>query len=128
MTILLDTCTFLWALTDPVKLSVAARTIVKDTSIRTHLSSISVWEIAQKYGMKKLTLPAAPAVMIPEACRTVGFESLSFTQADALVAEKLPLHHRDPFDRMLIAQAITGGHTIVTPDPLFEPYPVRVLW
>ena len=69
-----------------------------------------------------------PSALIPAVRRNSGIDSLPLTEADALAAEKLQLFHKDPFDRMLIAQALMGGLAIVTCDSAFEPYPVRLIW
>jgi PIN domain nuclease of toxin-antitoxin system len=88
----------------------------------------SVWEIARKYARGGISLPSYPSTLIPAVREESGIASLSLTEIDALAAEKLQLFHRDPFDRMPIAQALMGGLAIVTPDRAFEPYPVRVIW
>jgi len=88
---------------------------------------VSVWEIARKYSQGKLSLPWHPSTLIPALRKESGIETLSFSEPDALAAEKLQLFHKDPFDRMLIAQALMGGLAIVTSDHAFEPYPVRVI-
>jgi PIN domain nuclease of toxin-antitoxin system len=126
--LLLDTCAFLWFQADSPLLSPAARAGILDPENEVYLSAVSVWEIARKYAQGKITLPAPPAVLIPAIREESGIESLPLTESDALTAEKLYPYHRDPFDRMLIAQALMGGHAILTPDRAFEPYPVRVLW
>ena len=99
-----------------------------DPSNEVYLSAVSVWEIARKYSQGGISLPSHPSTLIPALRAESGIASLSLTEADALAAEKLQLFHKDPFDRMLIAQALMGGLTIVTSDRAFEPYPVRVLW
>ena len=73
-------------------------------------------------------MPSHPSMLIPAVREKSGIASLSLTEADALAAEKLQMFHKDPFDRMLIAQALMGGLAILTPDRAFEPYPVRVIW
>ena len=73
-------------------------------------------------------MPSHPSTLIPALRAESGIASLSLTEADALAAEKLQLFHKDPFDRMLIAQALMGGLSIVTSDRAFEPYPVRLIW
>jgi PIN domain nuclease of toxin-antitoxin system len=73
-------------------------------------------------------LPSHPSTLIPAVRENSGIASLSLTEADALAAEKLQMFHKDPFDRMLIAQALMRGLVILTPDRAFEPYPVRVIW
>jgi len=73
-------------------------------------------------------LPSHPSTLIPAVRENSGIASLSLTEADALAAEKLQMFHKDPFDRMLIAQALMRALVILTPDRAFEPYPVRVIW
>ena len=73
-------------------------------------------------------LAIAPSTLIPAVRKESGIASLSFTETDALASEKLQLFHRDPFDRMVIGQALMGGLAIVTSDSAFEPYPVRLIW
>ena len=89
---------------------------------------MSVWEIARKYAQGKLSLPSHPSTLITAIREESGIASLPLTETDALAAEKLELFHKDPFDRMLIAQALMGGLVIVTSDRAFDPYPVRVIW
>jgi PIN domain nuclease of toxin-antitoxin system len=126
--LLLDTCTFLWFQADSPQLSPTARAHILDPANEVYLSAVSVWEIARKYAQGGLSLPAHPSTLIPAVRKNSGIESLSLTETDALAAEKLQLFHKDPFDRMLIAQALMGGLAIVTPDRAFELYPVRVIW
>jgi len=99
-----------------------------DTKNEVYLSAVSVWEIARKYAQGRISLPSHPSTLVPAVRRDSGIESLALTETDALAAEKLQLFHKDPFDRMLIAQAIMGGLAIITSDRAFEPYPVRVIW
>lgn len=128
MKLLLDTCAFLWFQADSPNLSPTARTQILDPANEVYLSAVSVWEIARKYAQGGLTLPSHPSTLIPAIRQDSGIASLSLTETDALAAEKLELFHKDPFDRMLIAQALMGGLAIVTSDRAFDPYPVRVIW
>lgn len=128
MKLLLDTCAFLWFQADSPHLSPTARTWILDSANEVYLSAVSVWEIARKYAQGRLFLPSHPSTLIPAVREGAGIASLSLTETDALAAEKLELFHKDPFDRMLIAQALMGGLAIVTSDRAFEPYPVRVIW
>ena len=128
MKLLLDTCAFLWFQADSPHLSPTARAAILDPANEVYLSAVSVWEIARKYAQGGISLPWQPSTLIPAVRQESGIESLSLTETDALAAEKLQLFHKDPFDRMLIAQALMGGLSIVTCDRAFEPYPVRVIW
>ena len=124
---LLDTCTFLW-LAGGSSLSPAAAAAVRDPSHDVYLSAASVWEIVTKYRAGKLPLPEPPDQLVAAERDLRGIEALPFDDAAAFQGMRLPQLHRDPFDRMLIAQAIALGLAIVTPDPLITQYPVRVIW
>ncbi|MCX6606357.1 MAG: type II toxin-antitoxin system VapC family toxin [Acidobacteria bacterium] len=128
MKILLDTCAFLWFLQDSPQLTPTAKAHIMDPANEVYLSAVSVWEIARKYAQGGLTLPSHPSSLIPAVRRNSGIDSLPLTEVDSLAAEKLQLFHKDPFDRMLIAQALMGGLAIITADRAFDPYPVRVIW
>lgn len=128
MKLLLDTCAFLWFQADAPQLSSLARAAILDPDNDVYLSAVSVWEIARKYAQGGLALPMHPSALIPAIRRESGIESLPLNESDALAAEKLELFHKDPFDRMLIAQALMGGMAIVTCDEAFEQYPVRLVW
>jgi PIN domain nuclease of toxin-antitoxin system len=121
--LLLDTHVFLWWQADDRRLRATARTAIRDARI-VFVSVASAWEAAVKDGLGKLTL----AVGFETGVRQAGFEKLpiSFAHAEALV--KLPAHHRDPFDRMLIVQAQAESLVLVTHDRQFEPYDLTVLW
>ena len=108
--------------------SPAAVASIQDPSNDVLLSAVSVWEIATKYGAGRLPLPDSPDRLIPARRRTRGIESLNFDEESALQVLRLPMLHRDPFDRMLISQSIAHGLAIVTPDPAITQYPVRVIW
>ena len=127
MRLLLDTCTFLW-LAGGGPLSAAAAAAIRDPSNDVLLSAVSAWEIASKHKAGRLPLPEPPDKLIPVERRLRGVEALAFDEDSALQVLRLPPLHRDPFDRMLISQAIAHGLAIVTPDPLVTQYPVRVIW
>ena len=128
MKLLLDTCSFLWFQADSPELSQTARAHILDSANEVYLSAVSAWEIARKYAQGRLFLPSHPSTLIPRVRRDSGILSLSLTEVDSLAAEKLQRFHKDPFDRMLIAQALMGGLAIVTSDSAFELYPVRLIW
>jgi len=126
--VLLDTCTFLWAVTEPGRLSQPARAAICDNQNKVFLSAASVWEISVKYGLGKLTLPKPPEDLIPQIREESGFDSLPVGEREATRVHHLPQHHRDPFDRMLIAQATEHDMTIVTSDKLIHQYDVPIIW
>jgi len=128
MNLLLDTHAFLWLLLDDPALSSRARQELLSAENSVWLSAASVWEIAVKYGLGKLPLPAAPDFYIPEMRQRSGIDLLPIGEAEACQMHKLPPIHRDPFDRMLIAQAHCHGMVIVTDDAMIGRYPVGSFW
>ncbi|MCC7043831.1 MAG: type II toxin-antitoxin system VapC family toxin [Acidobacteria bacterium] len=127
MKLILDTCTFLW-LAGGQRLSPAAAAAIRDQSNDVYLSAVSVWEIVTKYRNGRLPLPEPPDRLISAERAVRGVEALAFDEESAVQGLKLPPLHRDPFDRLLVAQAIACGAAIVTPDPLVAQYPIRVVW
>jgi len=123
MKLLLDTHIVLWWLDDPALLSKDARDAIADPANEVLVSAVVAWEIAIKRGLGKLTAPADFDVAIQSA----GFAMLPVTVAHALATELLPPHHRDPFDRMLVAQAQIENCTIVTRDPVLAQYGVATI-
>ncbi len=109
-------------------MSPAAAQSVRDPSNEVFLSAVSSWEIVIKHRMGRLPLPESPERLIPAERRLRGIAALPFDEDSAFQGLRLPPLHRDPFDRLLIAQAIALGLAIVTPDPLIAQYPVRVIW
>lgn len=128
MRILLDTCTFLWIVTDSPELSAHARQLYIDPGNEVFLGSVSTWEISIKYALGKLPLPESPDRFIPAQRERHGIEPLSLKEDATLYLTRLPSLHRDPFDRMLICQAITNDLVIMTPDELILQYPVQTTW
>ena len=126
MRILLDTQVFLWIHVSPARMSETARGAVQDGSNRVLLSAVSSWEIAIKYALGKLPLPDLPARYIPDRIRTSRLTPLPIEHAQALRVGELPLHHRDPFDRLLVAQALDLKVPIMTSDPVFAAYGIEV--
>ena len=105
-----------------------AAAAIRDPSNEVYLSAVSVWEITTKFLSGRLPLSEPPDRLIPTERELRGVTPLAFDEESALQSLRLPALHRDPFDRMLISQAIAGGLAIVTPDPLISQYPVRVVW
>jgi len=128
MRLLLDTCTFLWIVGGASELSSRAREAFADPANEVFLSAASAWEIAIKHRLGKLPLPAAPDEFVLIQRTAHGIESLAVEEEGALHVAKLPDLHRDPFDRMLVAQALVGGLLVLTPDDPIRQYPVRTLW
>jgi PIN domain nuclease of toxin-antitoxin system len=126
--LLLDTCTFLWSIEGGAAISESARAALAASTNVVYLSSVSAWEIAVKHALGKLPLPEAPERYVPEQRRARGIDPLPLDEDAALHLARLPMLHRDPFDRMLICQALIAGLTLVTPDPDIARYPVRTLW
>lgn len=127
MRLLLDTHVWLWLRTEPGRLEEPALKLVEDPGTDLYLSAASAWEIAIKYRLGKLPLPRSPAEYVPERMRTSGTLPLAVEHAHAVHVASLPLHHRDPFDRLLVAQAQVERMRLVTADPAFEAYDVEVL-
>jgi PIN domain nuclease of toxin-antitoxin system len=126
--LLLDTCTFLWMALDAPELSTRAREAVLDEDNELYLSAASVWEICVKHALGRLPLPAQPQRFIIEQRNSCGVASLQVDEESALHVLRLPVAHGDPFDRMLVCQALVHGLTVVTPDPLIGGYPCRIYW
>ena len=118
MKLLLDTHLILWWLMDSPSLSAAARALISDPANTIFISAVSLWEIWLKESLGKLRLPPA----FDESLAAQSFESLPLTAAQARRVALLPWHHRDPFDRMLVAQAQAEGLTLLTADPALGPY------
>lgn len=126
MRVLLDTHIFLWAATQPDRLG-KARDLVQSAETTRVLSAASSWEIAIKYGLGKLPLPERPADYVPMAMRRLVVEPLPIGHVHALQVGMLPDHHRDPFDRILVAQAQVEDLTILTADQTLEDYDVELI-
>jgi len=128
MRLLLDTCTFLWILTDPSKVPGPVLDAFRLPENQVFLSAASAWEIAVKYSIGKLPLPSDPVRFVPAQREAHAISVLEITEEAALHQSRLPVLHRDPFDRLLVSQSIVQGLTIVTPDPLIAQYGCRTLW
>ncbi len=128
MRLLLDTCTFLWVVGGAPELSARARQAFADPGNEVYLSAASAWEIAVKHRLGRLPLPETPDRFVPQARDAHGIDRLDIDEAAALHVARLPDLHRDPFDRILVAQALLGGLVLVTPDEALRQYPAPTLW
>lgn len=128
MRLLLDTCTFLWVVDEHANLSDAARKAIVDPANEVFLSAVSSWEIAVKEARGHLALSEPAPRYVPKYRAAHRILELPLDEASVLQVARLPTPHKDPFDRMLVCQAIAHALAIVTPDPLIAQYPVRILW
>ena len=128
MRVLLDTHAFLWWVTDDAHLSSRARAIIADGDNELFLSAASGWEMAIKTRLGKLHLPDNPASFVFEQLKINAIEPLAIQMTHALRVYSLPGHHRDPFDRILVAQAQVERMPIITADPQVAQYDVEILW
>lgn len=128
MKFLIDTCAFLWIAGGgrAIPPRTAAAFASPDNDV--YLSAASTWEIAIKYALRRLPLPVPPHQFVVEERERRGVLSLGIDEESTLHVAKLPPIHTDPFDRLLVAQAIVHGMTILTPDPIVARYPARTLW
>ena len=128
MNLLLDTHSFLWFISGNPNLSPTARTLIEDASNQPFLSIASLWEMAIKLSIGKLNLAQPFEVLIPQQMHLNGIKPLSIEIENVAIVSKLPFHHRDPFDRLLIAQAIGEQIPIVSADAVFDAYGIQRLW
>ena len=128
MRLLLDTCTFLWISAASTQLSKRAANYFSDPANEVFLSAVSVWEIALKNSLGRLPLPQSAAEYVARLREDHGIASLPLSEEEALYLPRIPKLHRDPFDRMLVCQAIANGLALLTPDPLIAQYPIRTIW
>lgn len=126
MRLLLDTHVLLWSQQAPSRLAVV-EALLLDPGNELVVSAVSAWEIAIKTSISKLTLPDPVATWVPSRTAALGATPLPITQAHAVAVAELPYHHRDPFDRLLVAQARAAGASIVTADPAFTAYDVDLV-
>ena len=127
MKLLLDTHVWLWMQTDPDRIRPEARDRIVDLRNEVLLSAASGWEIAIKYALGHLRLPVDPASYVPSRMARSGTTGLPIQHSHALAVAALPPYHRDPFDRLLVAQAMREGATLVTADAQIAQYDVQLL-
>ncbi|AFZ51795.1 type II toxin-antitoxin system VapC family toxin [Dactylococcopsis salina] len=127
MRILLDTHIFLWFISGDTRLLSDLRDAIRDQENEVYLSSVSIWEAIVKYQLGKLPLPEHPESYLPKQRDLHQISSLALDESSVLQLAKLPLLHRDPFDRMLICQTLQNGLTIATVDVAIRAYSVSVI-
>lgn len=128
MRVLLDTHALVWALTNPQRLSQQAATLLLDTNTRPVVSSASLWELGLKQQAGKSPEVGRILARLEHSLAVMGAEELRISHKHALKAAELPLHHKDPFDRMLIAQAILEGVPLISSDRFFRRYQILTVW
>lgn len=127
MRILLDTHIFLWFISGDTQLSTDVRDAIREPDNEVYLSAVSVWEVIVKYQLGKLPLPEHPETYLPKQRDLHQIASLSLDENSVVQLAELPPLHRDPFDRMLICQALQNDLTIATVDSAVRAYPVSVM-
>ncbi|MFN2431824.1 MAG: type II toxin-antitoxin system VapC family toxin [Gemmatimonadota bacterium] len=128
MRVLVDTECWLWMIGEPGRLSRRSRSILRSLENELFFSAVSSWEIVIKHALGRLPLPQAPARLVPRLLARTTTSSLPVHHSHALAVADLPHHHRDPFDRILIAQARVEGLPILTSDRHLAAYDVEILW
>jgi PIN domain nuclease of toxin-antitoxin system len=127
MRVLLDTHVWLWMWGEPERLRNEARTVVEDPANELNVSAVSAWEIATKHAAGRLRLPSSAEAWLTDPRHRRDVTELPITFMHAVRAGSLPPHHRDPFDRMLVAQAQVEGLILVSADPKVAAYEVETL-
>ncbi|AUX45294.1 twitching motility protein PilT [Sorangium cellulosum] len=128
MKLLLDTHVWLWAVLTPERIASVARQALEDPHNTILISAASAWEISVKHATGKLPLPEGPELLVPRAIAALDAIELPVTARHAISSAALPYHHRDPFDRLLVAQALCEGSALVTMDEMLTRYGATVLW
>lgn len=126
--LLLDTCTFLWLATEPQRISATAAEAVNSQKNELFLSDVSVLEIVLKHSAGKLPLPSDPEEWITRKVKFHQLSNLPLQQSDIYLSGKLPKTHLDPFDRLLVAQAICNGMTLLSPDGPMSKLGASQIW
>ena len=128
MKLLLDTHSFLWFVLDHPHLSTSAKTLIEDRNNQRLLSIASIWEMAIKQSIGKLSFALPYESFLHQQLQVNQIQVLGIEMSHATLVAKLPLHHRDPFDRLLIAQAMVENLPLVSTDIVFDDYAVQRLW
>ncbi len=128
MNLLLDTCTFLWLAASPERISEPARIAIDAPDNSLWISDISIWEISMKHGAGKLPLPSPPRIWVPDQIAFFQLHRLHLQEQAIYGSGELAACHRDPFDRLIAAQAQIAGMPIITPDQPFETLGASIIW
>ncbi len=128
MDLLLDTHSLLWFIAGDDKLNKPTRQLIANLNNRTKISVVSLWEMTIKIGTGKLTLARPFEELFPKQLILNEIEILPIKLEHISVLAQLPLYHRDPFDRMIIAQTIAENLQVISKDKIFQKYPVKVIW
>ena len=128
MNLLLDSHTFLWFVWDDPNLSPTAKTLIEDPANQKFVSVSTCWEIAIRVGLKKLALGEPATTFLPRELATNRFGLLGIELAHATFVETLPPHHKDPFDRLLVSQAMIEKLPLVSADAIFDQYGIQRMW
>jgi PIN domain nuclease of toxin-antitoxin system len=128
MKYLLDTVVWVWSVHSAERINQVGLEILETGDEEVYFSAASIWELSIKLRLGKLSLPELPARYIPKRLGQQGIRTLSVTPTHALAVYELPSHHTDPFDRLLIAQALIEGLVILTADRAFEQYQPQLVW
>lgn len=128
MNLLLDSCTLIWLASESERLSTEATAAIDDPASVLRVSHASLWEITLKHGAGKMSRPDAPGVWWSEWVRRWGLIEVPLTAEALLAGSELPAHHKYPFDRVILAQALMAGFHVVSPDGAFPAYGVPLIW
>ena len=128
MRFLIDTGVWLWSVGRVERINQAARDMLANPEHEVYFSAASAWEIAIKAALGKLQFPESPRTLVPRETARLGLRLLPVNHLHALAVFDLPVHHGDPFDRLLVAQALFEGLTLITADHDLKKYPVQLLW
>ncbi len=128
MRVLLDTLAFLWFILDDPQLSATAKSTIEDPTNDVEVSPASYWEIAIKISLRKYSLPQPYRQFMESQIAINGFRILHIEPKHTNLISTMPLHHKDPFDRLLVAQALSEGISLVSVDVQLDPYGIQRLW
>ncbi len=128
MTGILDSHALYWFAEDDPKMPLAVKQLIEDAATTIYVSVVSIWELAIKAANGKLKLASPPEIYFADVLKQNGFKLLGVTYDHVILAAKLPLHHKDPFDRLLIAQSLVEGLPFLSVDEIFDDYGVTRIW